>query len=64
MFRPYLVCGMGNRLSGFQGVLGLAMMTDRALLVDWYGGLSHSRNGNAQKYEGRLVCDVCMCVCV
>lgn len=52
IFRPYLQCGMGNRLKGYRGALGLAMITDRALLVDWYGGLDSSRSGTEHKFEG------------
>ena len=52
VFRPYLYCGMGNRFKGFRGVLALAMMTGRALLVDWYGGLDGSRSRTSHKYEG------------
>lgn len=33
-------------------MLALAMITDRALLVDWYGGLVPSRAAVAHKYEG------------
>ncbi|CAM9820184.1 unnamed protein product [Scytosiphon promiscuus] len=55
VFRPYLYCGMGNRLKGFRGVLGLAMLTDRALLVDWYGGLDASRSATAHKYEDNFL---------
>lgn len=60
MYRPYLICGLGNRMSGFQGALSLAMMTDRALLVDWEGGV-RDRRSTASKYEGESVC-FCMCV--
>ena len=52
MFRPYLYCGMGNRFKGLRGVMALAMMTGRALLVDWYGGLDGSRSRTSHKYEG------------
>eukprot|EP00904_Undaria_pinnatifida_P004798 jgi/Undpi1/1448/HiC_scaffold_11.g04839.m1 len=45
---------MGNRLNGFQGALGLAMITDRALLVDWYGGVS-GRSKQAHKYEDNFL---------
>jgi len=43
---------MGNRLRGFRGVLALAMMTDRALLVDWYGGLGWHQPDLTHKFEG------------
>lgn len=51
VYRPYLTCGMGNRMSGFQGTLALAMMTDRALLVDWRGGVKPNPR-TKDKYEG------------
>ena len=50
VYRPYLYCGMGNRLRGFQGVLFLAMATDRALMVDWYGGI-RDRTKLEHKFE-------------
>lgn len=32
VYRPYLSAGMGNRLSGFHGSLGLAILTNRYAL--------------------------------
>ncbi|CAM9311656.1 unnamed protein product [Ascophyllum nodosum] len=54
VYRPYLYCGMGNRLRGFEGVLLLAMVTERALMVDWYGGVP-DRDKWAHKYEDNFL---------
>lgn len=47
---------MGNRLRGFQGVLQLAIVTERALLVDWYGGVI-GRSRLYHKFEGKVGCN-------
>ncbi|CAM9603963.1 unnamed protein product [Pylaiella littoralis] len=55
VFRPYLTCGMGNRLNGFRGVMALAMVTGRALLVDWCGGRGTTCSRTSHKYEDNFL---------